>query len=200
MEKYLLAKARIEETHVVQNLMARMYGRQYILPSQVSTTDIMKLWLDSTVITVAKQHINANLDTNKFISESKVKAFLQVELWLSFYSVSPTMFYDPANKKFSHAIDAVRRVCSEFGFVPEVSITSLDDALLTIYLPGKIFALDRGYQSKEVNLQIINSGGSIIGTHKRNSNFPFIYGKSGGLGQNIVYEDGPRFAQWATSN
>ncbi|POM60120.1 hypothetical protein PHPALM_31061 [Phytophthora palmivora] len=171
------------------------------------------------------------------------------------------------DRHLSHAMRAVRRVCSEIGFVPQVSIASLDDDLLRlrscsvddlsltrtrnpakgfgpvqhgivslttglflcghlaskgesvvdmvkvlqrslcgvvpdrqIHLPSIMFALDRGYQSKEVNLQFINSGGSIIGTHKRKSSFPFTYGNSEGQGQKVVDEDGPMFAQWAMSN
>ncbi|GMF48234.1 unnamed protein product [Phytophthora fragariaefolia] len=43
-------------------------------------------------------HINANLGTGVFASVAAVKAFLQVELWLNFYNVSPTKFFDPLNK------------------------------------------------------------------------------------------------------
>lgn len=55
-----------------------------------------------------------------------------------------------------------------------------------IRLPGVIFALDRGYQSKEVNQQILDCGAQIIGTHKRNASFPFTYGKAGGKLQRVV--------------
>ncbi|KAI9988402.1 hypothetical protein PInf_021805 [Phytophthora infestans] len=46
-----------------------------------------------------------------------------------------------------------------------------------IRLPGILHALDRGYQSHAVNQQIVDTGGSIIGTHKRTQSFPLHLAK-----------------------
>ncbi|ETO58676.1 hypothetical protein F444_22943, partial [Phytophthora nicotianae P1976] len=236
---------------------------------------------------LTKQHINANLDANEFATVNEVKKLLEVELWLCFYSISPTKFYAKENKKYyppankamkhfwnapfspdchlSQAMDAMRRVCSEIGFVNEVSIAKLDDDLLRlrsksvddlgltrtrnpakgfgpvqhgivslvtglflcshvasrgetvvdvlrilmrslcgvsadsqIKLPGVVFALDRGCQSKEVNRQIMECGGIVIGTHKRDRSFPFTYGKLGTQGQTVMTEKGAKTTKWAT--
>lgn len=68
-----------------------------------------------------------------------------------------------------------------------------------IRLPGVMFALDRGYQSKEVNRQIIECGATIIGTHKKNASFPFTFGKPPSKSQQLVNEIGPKYARWAVS-
>ncbi|KAG1705863.1 hypothetical protein DVH05_002427 [Phytophthora capsici] len=291
VEQYLLAKARLEVPQVAERLMTRMYGKHSRpLQPELPVEDIVQLWLDPTVLMLTKQHINANLDVNAFATVNEVKRLLEVELWLCFYSISPTKFYANENKRYyppankamkrkryytllnalgtssaaistssdfwnapfspdrhlSQAMDAMRRVCSEIGFVNEVSIASLDDDLLRlrsksvddlgltrtrnpakghvasrgetvvdvlrvlmrslcgvsadsqIKLPGVVFALDRGYQSKEVNRQIMECGGIIIGTHKRDRSFPFTYGKLGTQGQTVMTEKGAKTTKWAT--
>ncbi|KAE9091210.1 hypothetical protein PF005_g31177 [Phytophthora fragariae] len=157
--------------------MVRMYGTQQQLAlAEVPIVDITRVWLDPSVLMLAKQHINANLGTGVFASVAEVKAFLQVELWLSFYNFSPTKFFDPLTKamfppvkkamkprryfalltalgtqsgrhsgaseswnapfehdrQLAHAMDGMRRVCSDIGFVKGVSIASLDDDLLRL--------------------------------------------------------------------
>ncbi|ETO85168.1 hypothetical protein, variant [Phytophthora nicotianae P1976] len=67
-----------------------------------------------------------------------------------------------------------------------------------IHLPGVLHALDRGYQSLAVNKQIINVGGSIVGTHKRTGKFPFTHGKAATQHQKLVQMKGERCAFWAT--
>ncbi|KUF79844.1 hypothetical protein AM587_10003856 [Phytophthora nicotianae] len=177
VEQYLLAKARLEVPRVTERLMTRMYGKHSRpLQPELPVEDIVQLWLDPTVLMLTKQHINANLDANEFATVNEVKKLLEVELWLCFYSISPTKFYAKENKKYyppankamkrkryytllnalgtpsaaisntsdfwnapfspdrhlSQAMDAMRRVCSEIGFVNEVSIASLDDDLLRL--------------------------------------------------------------------
>ncbi|ETO65432.1 hypothetical protein F444_17258 [Phytophthora nicotianae P1976] len=310
VEQYLLAKARLEVPRVTERLMTRMHGKHSRpLQPELPVEDIVQLWLDPTVLMLTKQHINANLDANEFATVNEVKKLLEVELWLCFYSISPTKFYAKENKKYyppankamkrkryytllnalgtpsaaisntsdfwnapfspdrhlSQAMDAMRRVCSEIGFVNEVSIASLDDDLLRlrsksvddlgltrtrnpakgfgpvqhgfvslvtglflcshvasrgetvvdvlrilmrslcgvsadsqIKLPGVVFALDREYQSKEVNRQIMECGGIVIGTHKRDRTFPFTYGKIGTQGQTVMTEKGAKTTKWAT--
>ncbi|ETN21040.1 hypothetical protein PPTG_01373 [Phytophthora nicotianae INRA-310] len=287
VEEFLLSKARTEANRVAKKLLVRIFGTEHRLPSDVTTQDIMKAWLDPSFLAVAQRHVNSSLAQSAFVSRSDLLKFLQVELWLAFYSVSPSNFYERSNKQYyppvksvmpskryfailrafgkpnaeddvssthwkapfqhdpnlSHAMDELCRLCSRFGFVSEVSIASLDDDLLRlrssavddlglnrtrnpkkgygpvqhgivslatglflgghiaskgetvvdvvkilqrglcgattdsqIRLPGIMFALDRGYQSKEVNKQILECGAAIIGTHKKNSSFPFTFG------------------------
>eukprot|EP00644_Phytophthora_capsici_P012908 jgi/Phyca11/101393/e_gw1.5.649.1 len=136
----------------------------------------MKAWLDPSFFAVAQRHVNSSLAQSAFVSRSDLLKFLQVELWLAFYSVSPSNFYERSNKQYyppvksvmpskryfailrafgkpnaeddvsstnwrapfqhdpnlSHAMDELRRLCSRFGFVSEVSIASLDDDLLRL--------------------------------------------------------------------
>lgn len=54
VETFLLRKARSETKRVVDRLMTRMYGKHRRLPSDIPTLDVMKVWLDPTVFTVAK--------------------------------------------------------------------------------------------------------------------------------------------------
>ncbi|KUF96203.1 hypothetical protein AM587_10001032 [Phytophthora nicotianae] len=175
-DAFLLSKARLETARVMQRVLSRVFGAQGGHPSQVATVDVLKLWLNQNVLNIVQQHINANLDAKDFISVPELFGFIEVELWLSFYGISPTTFYSKdyrglyppakqamrsrryrsilnalgtktgqiatseefwnapfeADRSLSHAMDALRRVCSEIGFVSEVSIASLDDDLLRL--------------------------------------------------------------------
>ncbi|OWZ11916.1 hypothetical protein PHMEG_00014996 [Phytophthora megakarya] len=73
--------------------------------------------------------------------------------------------------------------------MPSLSGASTDSQ---IRLPGTVFVLDMGYQSKEVNRQITECNASIIGTHEWNRNFPFTYGKPGVNLQKVVIEMGDK--------
>ncbi|ETN15566.1 hypothetical protein PPTG_06811 [Phytophthora nicotianae INRA-310] len=156
VEAFLLSKARTEANRVAKKLLVRIFGTEHRLPSD--------------------RHVNSSLAQSAFVSRSDLLKFLQVELWLAFYSVSPSNFYERSNKQYyppvksvmpskryfailrafgkpnaeddvssthwkvpfqhdpnlSHAMDELRRLCSRFGFVSEVSIAKLDDDLLRL--------------------------------------------------------------------
>jgi hypothetical protein len=80
-----------------------------------------------------------------------------------------------------------------------ILLQSLSGALVenNINIPNLI-SLDRGYQSAELNKQLLSRGSQIIGTHKRSANFPFTYGRVPKTGQVCVMEEGATSMQWAT--
>ncbi|KAF4135308.1 hypothetical protein GN958_ATG15496 [Phytophthora infestans] len=101
VEQHLLAKARLAVPRVAERLMARMYGkRSRPLQPELPVEDIVQLWLDPTVLMLTMQHINANLNTSEFATVNEVNQMLEVELWLCFYSISPTKFYAEENKRY----------------------------------------------------------------------------------------------------
>ncbi|KAF4140907.1 hypothetical protein GN958_ATG09755, partial [Phytophthora infestans] len=268
VKQYLLAKASLEAPRVAERLMARMYGkRPRPLQPELPVEDIVQLWLDPTVLMLTMQHINANLDASefatlwlccysisptKFYAEENKRRYYTLLNALGTSSAATSTSSDfwiapfSPDRHLSHTIDAMRRVCSEIGFVSEFWEASLGDDLLRlrsksvddlgltisrnsakghvassgetvvdvlrilmrslcdvstdsqIKLPGVIFTLDRGYQSKEVNRQIMECGVIVIGAHKRDRSFLFTYGKLGTQGQTVMTEKGVKTTHWAT--
>jgi hypothetical protein len=96
----LLELARKEVPMVLDKLQAKIFGtqRKHKKPrkclSQALPTDFLGAWLDSNLLSFLKSFVNKNLDVNEHASSSDLHAFLRVELMLSFYGVSSTLFFD----------------------------------------------------------------------------------------------------------
>ncbi|ETP53468.1 hypothetical protein F442_01625, partial [Phytophthora nicotianae P10297] len=50
VEAFLLSKARTEANRVAKKLLVRIFGTEHRLPSDVTTQDIMKAWLDPSFL------------------------------------------------------------------------------------------------------------------------------------------------------
>eukprot|EP00644_Phytophthora_capsici_P007064 jgi/Phyca11/57946/gw1.22.311.1 len=286
VDAFLLDKAREESSAVITRLLQKMFGTSEHHIASVDVACFIEAWLDSSILSNFASYANRSLRTSDVATLDDILSFVEVELWLSFYGVTPEAFYKPSNatcypaaatvmtqakyrsiltalsappqqtsnssahwnspftinRDVSNTMEQIRRLCSDIGFVNEVTIASLDDDLLRlrsqlvdgtglahvrnpkkgfgtvhngivsvgtgiylgghisargesavdavrvlqrslcgvstesqIKLPGIIHALDRGYQSQAVNQQIVETGGSIVGTHKRTGRFPFTY-------------------------
>ncbi|GMF42848.1 unnamed protein product [Phytophthora fragariaefolia] len=56
------------------------------------------MWLDSTIISKLQQFVNVSLDEAASVTIDDLFLFLEVELWLSFYHVTPGFFFDKENR------------------------------------------------------------------------------------------------------
>ncbi|KAI2505553.1 hypothetical protein MHU86_8889 [Fragilaria crotonensis] len=93
----LLEKARDEVPTVLDNIKRKVFGsKRYRDMSKVSPGDFLKAFMDPQLLGYLKTFINANM-TSDPVSSSDIIAFIRVELMLSFYKVSPLMYFNPAN-------------------------------------------------------------------------------------------------------
>ncbi|ETI53021.1 hypothetical protein F443_03981, partial [Phytophthora nicotianae P1569] len=107
VEAFLLSKARTEANRVAKKLLVRIFSTEHRLPPDVTTQDIKKAWLDPSFLAVAQRNVNSSLAQSAFVSRSDLLKFLQVELWLAFYSVSPSNFYERSNKQYYPPVKSV---------------------------------------------------------------------------------------------
>ncbi|KAG1712845.1 hypothetical protein DVH05_000580 [Phytophthora capsici] len=99
VETLLLEKARVEEDQVVKRLLQRMFGTTQHNTTSISISRILFTWLDTTVLSKPQQFVNARLDEAVAVTVDELFAFIEVELWLSFYHVTPSFFFDNANRQ-----------------------------------------------------------------------------------------------------
>ncbi|OWZ06177.1 LOW QUALITY PROTEIN: hypothetical protein PHMEG_00021605 [Phytophthora megakarya] len=153
-----------------------IYRHLEAVPAQTSIADVLNVWMDESVLAAIKQFVNSNLEQSAFVSTEEIRAFIEVELWLGFYSTTPGSFYNHANRTLypsshnvmsqarfmqilsalgkqrqrssgstamwtapmahdrdlAYATELLRRLCSEFGSVEGVSISSLDDDMIRL--------------------------------------------------------------------
>ncbi|ETP13856.1 hypothetical protein F441_11139 [Phytophthora nicotianae CJ01A1] len=97
VEDYLLRKARIEADVVLGRLRRRMFGVASAEPRRVGIGVVLLLWLDESVLTAIKNIVNLSFNSNSFVTSQELLRFIEMELWLSFYATSPSLFYSSNN-------------------------------------------------------------------------------------------------------
>lgn len=98
VEELLLNKAWAEADTVTSRLLRRKFGACSSSRAQVTVTDLLQTWLDDSLLTAMKDFVNASLSQPAFVTNDNLLMFFEVELWLCFYSATPTSFYDSANR------------------------------------------------------------------------------------------------------
>ncbi|KAI2503222.1 hypothetical protein MHU86_11245 [Fragilaria crotonensis] len=98
IDNRLLDRAREEVPAVLLNLKKRIGSRRDRDVRTISPGDCLKAFMDPNFLGYMKAYINANMkNSNDLVSSSDIIAFIRVELMISFYKVSPSMYFDPAN-------------------------------------------------------------------------------------------------------
>lgn len=98
VDELLLAKARLEVDCVVKGLLQKMFGTSQHHLEGVGLARFLFTWLDSSVLAKLCSFANRNLGDFEAVSTNDVLQFLEVEMWLSFYGVTPEFFYDLRNR------------------------------------------------------------------------------------------------------
>ncbi|GMF55274.1 unnamed protein product [Phytophthora fragariaefolia] len=98
VDALLLVKAREEVECVVGRLLLRMFGTTRHRAADVSISRVILIWLDSTIISKLQQFVNVSLDEAASVTIDELFQFLEVELWLGFYHVTPGFFFDKENR------------------------------------------------------------------------------------------------------
>ncbi|KAE8985409.1 hypothetical protein PF011_g20398 [Phytophthora fragariae] len=93
---FLLCKARNEVT-VLERLRDRKTGGGFSEQRGVSVADILDVWLDDSILLAFKSFVNSSLQPD-IVSTQELLSFIEVELWLSCYSITPTAFYASENR------------------------------------------------------------------------------------------------------
>ncbi|KAI2505089.1 hypothetical protein MHU86_9365 [Fragilaria crotonensis] len=97
VDKRLLERARQEVPTVLLKVKRKIYGKRHRNVRQISPGECLKAFMDPHFLGYMKAYINTNMSSDDAVSSSDVIAFIRVELMLSFYKVSPSMFFDPGN-------------------------------------------------------------------------------------------------------
>ncbi|KAE8912409.1 hypothetical protein PF010_g16960 [Phytophthora fragariae] len=97
VEDFLLCKARNEVNTVLERLRGRKTGGGVSEQRSVSVADILDVWLDDSILLAFKSFVNSSLQPD-IVSTQELLSFIEVELWLSFYSTTPTAFYTSENR------------------------------------------------------------------------------------------------------
>ena len=98
VDQHLLDVARSEIPIVLARLEAKMFGGRTRNLNNVPTLKFLQAWMDANLLGHIKQYINKNMLSGDPVSISEILAFLRVELMLSFYSISPLMYFDMAER------------------------------------------------------------------------------------------------------
>lgn len=93
VDKRLLETARAEVPLVVNNIRHKIYGSKQHTMDKIKPSLLLNCWMDSMILALMKNHINNNLGGDP-VSNSDITAFIRVELMLSFYKVSPQLYFD----------------------------------------------------------------------------------------------------------
>ncbi|KAE8892837.1 hypothetical protein PF005_g21674 [Phytophthora fragariae] len=94
---FLLCKARNEVNTVLERLRDRKTGGGVSEQRGVSVADILDVWLDDSILLAFKSFVNSSLQPD-IVSTQELLSFIEVELWLSCYSITPTAFYASENR------------------------------------------------------------------------------------------------------
>jgi hypothetical protein len=94
VDQHLLAIAREEVLIVLERVRVQIVagGRMRHLHT-LSPARFLEAWMDTNLLCFVKQYINKNL-SGDLVSNSEILAFIRVELMLSFYRVSPSLYFD----------------------------------------------------------------------------------------------------------
>jgi len=78
--------------------MRRMFGQQARVKKNVTPTQLLKVFLSPQIMSTITAQINTNI-AGSSLQQDELTNFIQVELMLSFYGITPTRFFDTANKE-----------------------------------------------------------------------------------------------------
>jgi hypothetical protein len=93
VDQHLLEVARQEVLIVLNRLKAKMFGGRVRNLWKVAPACFIEAWMDANFLGHIKQFINKNLSWDS-VSNSGILAFIWIELMLSFYQVSPSLYFD----------------------------------------------------------------------------------------------------------
>ena len=95
VNQHLLAIARGEVLIVLERVRVQIIagGRVRHLHT-LSPAHFLEAWMDKNLLCSVKQYINENLSGGDPVSNSEILAFIWMELMLSFYRVSPSLYID----------------------------------------------------------------------------------------------------------
>ena len=99
VDQDLLEQAREEVKIVMDRIRTKIFGRRRRPPKldTITPSQFLQAWMDGNLLAHMKTFINQNL-TGDPVSSSDIIAFVRVELMLSFYRVSPNLYFDPAER------------------------------------------------------------------------------------------------------
>jgi hypothetical protein len=96
VDTHLLEVARNEVPIVLNGLKVKMFGASRSSNRTlhgVAPAQFLQAWMDPNLLAHVKQFINKNVSGDP-VSASEILAFIRVELMLSFYRVSPSLYFD----------------------------------------------------------------------------------------------------------
>jgi hypothetical protein len=102
VDKYFLAKARAEVEVVKKHFMLRVFGaqeagtRQRHVPASLAPSTIMNKFLDDHFLVLIRSQMNKHIKGNRGepFSTEEVILFIRVQLYLSVFGCSPSLFFD----------------------------------------------------------------------------------------------------------
>jgi hypothetical protein len=99
VDQDLLDQAREEVPIVLNRIRRKIFGRRRRAkkPNTITPSQFLEAWMDANLLGHMKSFINQNLMGDP-VSSSDIIAFVRVELMLSFYSVSPNLYFDPVER------------------------------------------------------------------------------------------------------
>jgi hypothetical protein len=94
VDQHLLAIAREEVPIVLERVRVQIIGGRVWHPLRTpSPTRFLEAWIDTNLLCFVKQYINKNLPGNP-VSNSKILAFIRMELMFLFHRVLPSLYFD----------------------------------------------------------------------------------------------------------
>lgn len=99
VDAFLLDKAREESRAVVTRLLQKMFGTSEHHIASVDVACFIEAWLYSSILSNFASYANRSLRTSDAATLDDILSFVGVELWLSFYGVTPEAFYKPSNAR-----------------------------------------------------------------------------------------------------
>ena len=85
--------ARNEVPIVLNRLRVKLFGGRVRHLHNIAPARFLEAWMDANLLGHVKQFINKNLSGDA-VSNSEILAFIRIELMLSFYRVSPSLYFD----------------------------------------------------------------------------------------------------------
>ncbi|OWZ17712.1 hypothetical protein PHMEG_0008312 [Phytophthora megakarya] len=65
----------------------------------IGVVEVLNIWLDDSILSAIRNFVNSSLPSSDIVSTADILRFIEVELWLSFYSTTPTAFFDRENSE-----------------------------------------------------------------------------------------------------
>ncbi|KAI9987433.1 hypothetical protein PInf_023472 [Phytophthora infestans] len=120
VERTLLIKSRTEAGAVLARLRRRMFGSSS--SGRASVGDLVSAWMGESILSAIKNVVNRSMEPEWHVCVKALLQFVEVELWLSYYAVTPTFFYHRDNRMdpFNMGLFFLQRDCFSEGMLPLV--------------------------------------------------------------------------------